>query len=549
MEAELALQVPAPTGRSPAMVVARQTARSTVPAGVLWGCILGIYVASTALGYASLYKTVAQRAHLAAEFGSNAAASALAGPAHQLQTVAGFTAWKTLAVLSVVGAVWGLLTGTKLLRGEEDAGRWELLLAGQTTRRGAAGQALVGLAAGGAALWVAIAVITAAAGRAATVNISAGAALFLALAVVSSAVVFLAAGALASQLAATRRQAAAYAGAALGLSYALRMVADSGIGLEWLRWATPLGWVEQLQPLTAAAPLALLPIGGLLAVLTVLTLHLAGTRDLGASTLADRASARPRTRLLFGQVGLTVRLVRPTVLGWGAAISAAALLLGVVAKTAASSISSSPAFKQVISRLGAPGAGADAYLGVVFLMVAVLVAFIAAGQVSAARAEEAEGRLDHLLVGPVSRRSWLAGRLAVATAAIVLSAVVAGVFTWLGATSQGAGVTFSKALEAGINVVPPALCILGIGVLVLGVWPRAASSAAYGVLAWSLLVETLGGVIKTNHWLLDTSVFHQMAAAPAVAPNWTSGGIMVAIGVAAAGLGGYAFRHRDLTGE
>ena len=68
---------------------------------------------------------------------------------------------------------------------------------------------------------------------------------------------FLAVGALAGQLAATRRQAAAYAGAALGVSYALRLVADSGIGLEWLRWATPLGWVEELQPLTSPAPPAL----------------------------------------------------------------------------------------------------------------------------------------------------------------------------------------------------------------------------------------------------------------------------------------------------
>ena len=37
---------------------------------------------------------------------------------------------------------------TRLMRGEEEAGRYDLLLAGQTTRRCAAGQALVGLGAG-----------------------------------------------------------------------------------------------------------------------------------------------------------------------------------------------------------------------------------------------------------------------------------------------------------------------------------------------------------------------------------------------------------------
>jgi ABC-2 type transport system permease protein len=41
------------------------------------------------------------------------------------------------------------------------------------------------------------------------------------------------------------------------------MVADSGAGPQWLRWATPLGWVEELRPLTGSRPLALLPIAGL----------------------------------------------------------------------------------------------------------------------------------------------------------------------------------------------------------------------------------------------------------------------------------------------
>ena len=44
-----------------------------------------------------------------------------------------------------------------------------------------------------------------------------------------------------------------------GLCFAIRLVADSGVGLEWMRWASPLGWVENLQPLTASQPFALVP--------------------------------------------------------------------------------------------------------------------------------------------------------------------------------------------------------------------------------------------------------------------------------------------------
>jgi CheY-specific phosphatase CheX len=44
-------------------------------------------------------------------------------------------------------------------------------------------------------------------------------------------------------------------------------------------------------------------------------------------------------------------------------------------------------------------------------------------------------------------------------------------------------------------------------------------------------------------------VFHQMASVPAVSPNWEANGVMTAIGVAGAVVGGVAFRRRDLQGE
>lgn len=450
--------------------------------------------------------------------------------------------------LIILGAVWGLLTSTRLLRGEEDSGRWEMVLCGQTTRRGAVTQALGGLALGVFALWVVTALITIAAGHSSKVGIAPGPALFFALALVLSAVMFLAVGALTSQLAPTRRQAAAYAAAVLGASYGIRTAADSGIGLHWLRWASPLGWIEQLQPLTAPHALPLIPIIAFTTICALAAVQLAGARDLGTSALPDRVRATPHLRLLSGSTGLTIRLIRPTVIGWGAAIAASALLLGVVAKAAGATVSGS-SLHEVFTRLGAPGAGAEAYLGVAFLIVAVLVAFSAAGLISAARAEEAGGRLEHLIVRPLSLPAWLYGRLLVATCILVVSGAVAGVFTWFGAASQHANVSIASTLDAGLNIVPPALCLLGLGALVIGVFPRAASIATYGVLTWSLLVEIVGGIGALDHWILDTSIFHQMAAAPAVSPNWRSGGTMVALGIASAVAGGFAISRRDLQGD
>jgi ABC-2 type transport system permease protein len=178
-----------------------------------------------------------------------------------------------------------------------------------------------------------------------------------------------------------------------------------------------------------------------------------------------------------------------------------------------------------------------------------MVAFIAAGQISAARAEEADGRLDHLLVRPVRRSGWLAGRAGVATAFLVASGLLGGLFAWAGAASQSAGVGVVSLLEAGANVVPPSLCLLGLGFFALGAWPRAAGAVTYGLLAWSLLIEVVAGAVSSDHWVLDTSVFHQMASAPATAPDWTSATVLVLMGVAAAVLGALALNRRDLAGQ
>ena len=523
------------------------TARKAVRSGALWGCVFGIVIASSAISYTKLYKTPAERLALAHAYGANKATSALFGPARDLQTVAGFTAFKVSMTLMLMGAVWGLLTSTRLLRGEEDSGRWAILLTGQTTRRGAATQALGGLGAGVVTLWALAAVLTVLVGRGPSVGIGAGAALYFALAMVATAAMFVAVGAVTSQLAATRRQAAAIAGTFLGVAYAVRMIADAGVGLHGMIWATPLGWVEQLQPLTGPAPLALLPILAFTALLAGAAVVLAGTRDVGAGVVEDTAIGASHLRLLSGPTGLAVRLLRPTVIGWWVAIGVSGLLYGFIAKSAGTAISGS-SIRDVFSRLGSTGRGAAAVLGVCFLILGILVAFVAVGQLTAARSEESEGRLVHLLVRPVARGSWLGGRLLVAIVVLVVSGVIAGVVTWLGAASQHAGVGFTSVLAAGVNLVPPAIVLLGIGVLVFGLRPRSMALVAYAVLGWSVLVVVVGGIGATSHWVLDTSVFHQMASAPAVSPNWEANGIMTGIGITAALLGMLAFRRRDLQG-
>ena len=464
--------------------------------------------------------------------------------------MAGFTVFKISMTLMILGAVWGLLTSTRLLRGEEESGRWELLLAGQTTRRGCHGPgarrpgrrrlARCGRSPRSSPFW---------SGLDASVDIAAGPSLYFALAMVATAVMFLAVGALTSQLGATRRQAASYAAVVPRRCYAVRMIADAGVGLHGLIWASPLGWVEELRPLTAPQPLALLPDR---------RLHRGAGRRRRAPGRHPRRRGEHRAgpgdqraapRLLSGPTGLAIRLVRPTVIGWWAAIAVSGLLYGLIAKSAGGTISGSSVHK-VFSKLGASGTGADAVLGVCFLVLAVLVAFVGAGQLTAARSEESEGRLDHLLVRPVSRTSWLGGKAPRRCRRPPRERRRRGRHSRGSVPPASTRESASpRCLEAGVNLVPPAVAILGIGVLTFGIRPRMVSVVVYTLLGWSLLIVIVGGIGAVDHWVLDTSVFHQMASAPAVSPHWEANGIMMAIGCTGALLGGLAFRRRDLQGE
>jgi len=151
-----------------------------------------------------------------------------------------------------------------------------------------------------------------------------------------------------------------------------------------------------------------------------------------------------------------------------------------------------------------------------------------------------------LLVRRVSRARWLAARLTIGVAALVVVGVTSGITAWIGAASQHAGVPFTKVVAAGVNVVPVGILVLGVGTLTQGVLPRATSTVAYALVAWSFLVEIVGGVVRANHWLLDLSLFHHIAPAPAADPRWVADGLFVIIGCALAALGAAIFVRRDI---
>ncbi len=538
--------------RSPRSVVARFVGKSVSKSAAIIGYITGAYVAASVYGYVTAYPTDASRATLVATFGSNVGLQALFGVARNIDTVRGFTAWRCLGVMTIVGGIWALLAATKRFRGEEEAGRWELLLSGQTTARGAAINTLAGLGAGLFVAYALTAIITGIAGQLKGQNFGTSETLFFSLSLVAAIGIFFAVGALVSQIAPTRRRAAGISAAIFGLSFLLRAIADAATSLHWFNYISPLGWIEQMRPLTGSSPIWLLPIAGLIAVCCYLTVYIAGVRDLGTSLIPDKDTAKPRTKYLNTPLGLAVREVKGPTIGWLIGIVAGSLAMGFVAKSAGEALAATPSFQDYVRRLvpgQATAIGAVTYLGIVFLTVITVILIMVASLINAMREDEAQGYLDNLFTRPVARLRWLGGRLALIVASVVLAGLGAGIFMWLAAASQHTGISFGTMLNAGVNATFPAAVILGVGLLAFGTQPRWTSRAMYIVIGWSFLLEMIGPAVKLNHWLLDTSLIHHIAYSPAATPRWGANAILLAIGVVLSAAGIWAFNRRDIVGE
>src|SRR6202011_4171432 len=118
--------------------------------------------------------------------------------------------------------------------------------------------------------------------------------------------------------------------AVLTVALLLRVIADTSSSLEWLRWATPLGWVEEMRPFTGSRPeVVLVPIAAGASML-VGAGWIARWRDIGDALLARSDSAPPRTRLLSSPTALAIREERGSFAGWLLGTGFLALVIGLI---------------------------------------------------------------------------------------------------------------------------------------------------------------------------------------------------------------------------
>jgi ABC-2 type transport system permease protein len=527
------------SGGGPASALVARAIRDGRVLTVVFTYLFLVYSFVQPVGYRRIYTTAAGREAFARSFGTNPGLRLLYGEPHNLATVSGYTAWRVGGVLAIAAAVFGLLASVRALRGEEDTGRAELTLAGIVSRRTAYLSAMAAIGAATVILWAAEF-----AGFALGRLPIAGSA-YLALATVSVIPVIAGVGAVASQLASTRRIALEIGGGAVALFFLLRVIADTVAGAGWLRWLTPLGWAEEMRPFAGPRPVVLLLPVAASALLLLIAARLGATRDLGSGLLPERGGGSSLA-LLSSPVAQALRSQRDSLIAWAGSFAVFSFILGVVASSVSSNGIPAGVNRQV-ARLGVGSITTPAgYLALIFFVYVLGVSLFACAQVGAARREEAGQQLETLLALPVGRTGWLTGRLLLGAVAAALICLLTGLLTWAGAAAGGTSVRAGQMLEAGLNCLPAALLFLGVAALAYAVAPRASAAIAYGFLVLTFLWQAVGALVGAPGWLVGLTPFAHIGLVPAQPFQAAAAVVMIGIGVAAAAAGLAVFRRRDL---
>jgi ABC-2 type transport system permease protein len=460
-----------------------------------------------------------------------------------LEDPGGFTVWRTGTPLAVLVAVWSALTAVRITRGEEEAGRWNLLLAGRLRLSRLVGLQLVVIAGVAVVIGVTVASAMIMAGAAAPGAVLYGTALTL---IGAGATAW---GGLTAQLVRDRQRAGVLAAAGVGAALLARMVADStdvSVGLHWL---TPFGLLGLSEPFAAnrSGPLSVLLVGGLGLAMGV---WLASRhRDVDAGLVSSSRTPRPRLGGLRSLPRFAVRRSTGSLLAWAAGIWAYFLVIGLLATSLTVFLADNQLFADLATRAGFGSLTTVAgYLASLFALLAVPLGLFAASRVSAISTEEEARQLTMVFAAPVTRRRWFGVQAGVAVGGTVVLAIGAGLAAWIGAAGVGAQVTPAAAVGGAVNVLPVAWLSLGAALLAYGWWPHATMAVGALPAVGGFLLQVLAESLRWPAWVLQLSPYQHLRAVPYEAVGWGGAAAMTLVAVVIATIGLVGFHRRDLRG-
>lgn len=522
----------------------KQTRRGALIIGLLVGVMMGVQ----GLAYAKAFPTESSRAALVASLTTVPGVNFFAGEPANAARPDSYAIYKSIAITTIIIAVWGLLVTTRLLRGFEENGQSEVLQVGVLSKRQVSGDLLIGFAyAFGLSSLLAFSLI-ALFSTGPAVGLSIGGAALMTATTYLPGVFFAAVGALVSQLALTRGRAITYGLIPLLVLYVIRGAANSASDIDWLKKVTPFGWSDLMNPVLGPKPLWVLPTIVVAVVCIWVALVATSKRDILSALIRQSDVARSHFHLLSSSLAFAIRRNGWTIFWWAFGTVFFAAFFAAVANLGSNLATDSPTFRHIFTsdtlngfKLAFLGAGTSFAAVIMLIMTTTLFANV--------RREEAKLYLDNFLVQPVRRTTWLLGRLSIIIGSFAVITLLVGIVTWNIAHAEGITVDFVTCMQGQISLIGIVILVLGVGVLVYGLLPRLAVAAMSIVIGWAFIFDILTMLFHFNSWVAKTSVLTFIPSNPSVTPDWAAIAWLSGIGIALIVVGTVLFSKRDIITE
>ncbi|UJP10053.1 polyketide antibiotic transporter [Microbacterium sp. KUDC0406] len=429
-----------------------------------------------------------------------------------------FLSFEILPWLTMLAALMSTFLAVRHTRGDEEAGRSELVAATPAGRfRPTVATLILGLAAN---LVLGLLVAASLIGS----GVDAEGSWLTGAVTATTGIAFLGIGLMAAQLMRTSRGANALTVWILVATFLVNGIGNvagtpsddlTSIESAWPVWLSPFGWAEQARPYDANDwwPALFGLAFGL--VLAAVAIALQSVRDMGEGFVPARVGRRYARGTLASPHALVWRLTYSGIIGW--AVGGA--LLGILATTLsglAGEISgSNPAVEDILNKIAQAGSIDETLITVFFTMLGVLAACAAVQIVVRARQEEAHGTAENVLAQPVGRVRWLADYVLVATVAVLIIAGAAMGAAYLGlVANEGEAELFRVVTVVGLGQALAACVFILIAAVLFVLIPRATIPLAWAAVLLATVFGMFGPLFGLPEW---TTRFSPFAVSPIVA--------------------------------
>jgi ABC-2 type transport system permease protein len=504
---------------------------------LVWMVALVALVALTTVGIEGLFPTQAALDQTAAATAHNAAMIAFNGAPQGLNTVGGQVAFQFGAMGMVLVGLMSIFMVGRLTRGEEEAGRLEVVRSLPVGIHANTLAAAMTVSAMNLIVGALIAAVLIAQGLPAVGSVTFGVSFILV------GLVFGGVALLVAQVSDSTRTVYGSAGAVLGAAYVLRAIGDIGDGT--VSWLSPIGVAQKARPFADERWWPLLLLVAVTVLLVAAAAALTVRRDLGAGLVAARPGPPAAAPWLGNPLGLAFRLQRGSLLGWGAGVLVIGMAYGWIGPTIDTFIGQNKALAEMFSA-GGGGSMTDSYFAASFRLMALIASGFAIQSAMRVRSEETSTRADLVLATPVSRRRFAASHLAVACAGSFAMLVVAGLATGLAYGVAGGSLQDVPRLFVAALVYAPAMWIMiGLVIALDGLVPRLVG-VSWAILIACVLEGFLGAVIGIPRWLSDLSPFERVPQLPAASLTVLPLVVMSAVAAGLTLIGLIGLRRRDI---